>query len=155
MARSERAALAVIVLLVLVGVLIGTGVATFTYAEGTAYLSDRPEACINCHVMRESLEGWQHGPHHAVAVCNDCHVPAGAISKWISKAEHGWAHSKGFTLQDFHEPIRVKDSSRAIIEANCVRCHEPLVAGMAGGPDGQHGTNCTHCHADVGHGPLR
>ena len=54
---------------------VGLGGFTFTYAEGLSYFSDDPQACVNCHVMREVFEGWNHSSHKAVAVCNDCHIP--------------------------------------------------------------------------------
>ena len=64
-----------------VGVLIGLAGYTFQYAEGTAYLSNDPKACANCHIMREQYDGWQKGSHHAVATCNDCHTPHALIPK--------------------------------------------------------------------------
>jgi len=54
-----------------IGLLTGLGAYTFDYAEGTSYLSNDPEACINCHIMRDVDNGWQRSTHHAVAVCND------------------------------------------------------------------------------------
>jgi hypothetical protein len=66
--------------------------------------------------------GWQKSTHHAVATCNDCHVPHDLIGKYLTKAEHGYRHSKGITFQDFHEPIRITDGSMRIVQHNCVRC---------------------------------
>ena len=60
---------------ILLGVLFGSGVYTFFSAHGTSYLSNDPAVCTNCHVMRENYDGWLHGSHHAVATCNDCHLP--------------------------------------------------------------------------------
>jgi cytochrome c nitrite reductase small subunit len=60
-----------------IGLLIGIGVFTFVYARGGSYLTDKPEACVNCHVMREQYAGWVKGSHRLVAVCNDCHTPDG------------------------------------------------------------------------------
>jgi len=64
--------------------------------------------------MREQYDGWQKTTHHAVATCNDCHVPHDLIGKYMAKVEHGYRHSKGFTFQDFHEPIRSTDKDRVI-----------------------------------------
>ena len=61
----------------LAGILAGVGAYTFAYAKGGSYLLDDPQACVNCHVMREHLDGWQQSAHHAHAVCNDCHLPQG------------------------------------------------------------------------------
>ena len=158
----------------LLGVFVGSAGYTFQYAEGLSYLSDDPTACVNCHVMRENYDGWRHASHHANATCNDCHVPHGsAVRKYWVKAEHGYRHSKGFTFNDFEEPIRMKASSRAVVVENCMRCHETIAADLTasdrgpGGRGGGHGgwfggedeygvsMDCLHCHARVGHGPRR
>jgi cytochrome c nitrite reductase small subunit len=138
------------------GLLLGLGVFTFTYAEGTSYLSTRPEACANCHIMQEQYDSWTASSHTAVAGCVDCHLPHPTIPKWISKAENGWFHSVAFTLQNHPEPIRIKPRNRAIVQRNCVSCHTGIVHGML--PEtGSRGmaVNCTHCHADVGHAAWR
>jgi cytochrome c nitrite reductase small subunit len=138
---------------VLAGVLLGLAAETFDYAEGTSYLSNDPKACVNCHIMRDQFDGWQKGPHHATAVCNDCHVPHDLVGKYLVKVEHGYRHSKGFTFQDFHEPIRMTESSRRVVEFNCVRCHQEMVSHIAPGGGGDPG--CVRCHTGVGHGPTR
>ncbi|MBE7556938.1 MAG: cytochrome c nitrite reductase small subunit [Anaerolineales bacterium] len=139
-----------------IGVLLGLGGYTVYYAEGLSYLSDDPKACVNCHIMREQYDGWQKGSHHAVATCNDCHVPHELIPKYLVKAENGYWHSKGFTLQDFHEPIRIRPQNKVVLQENCVSCHEDLVSQIAthSGNDEQM-LDCVHCHASVGHGPTR
>src|SRR5688572_22035130 len=101
---------------VLAGVLLGGSAYTVHYAEGLSYLSTDPRSCVNCHIMREQYDGWQHASHHAVATCSDCHVPHDFVSKYLVKAENGFWHSKGFTLQDFHEPIRLRPVSLRILE---------------------------------------
>jgi len=47
-----RASLAMIILGVLIGVVIGVGGYTFIYAKGYSYLTNDPAACANCHVMQ-------------------------------------------------------------------------------------------------------
>jgi len=147
---------------VLLGVLLGTGAYTVNYAEGFSYLSNDPKACVNCHIMREQYDGWQKASHHAVATCNDCHVPHEFIPKYLVKAENGFWHSKGFTLQDFPEPIRLRPVSSRILQANCLHCHRELVNDILRhvptgehGPTGNEKTDCVHCHSAVGHGPQR
>ena len=108
---------------VLLGVLIGAGSYTAIRADATSYLSNDPTACINCHIMQDQYDGWLKASHHAVATCNDCHVPHHGLAKWYVKAENGYHHSKAFTLENFHEPIRMRDESRAIVNANCIECH--------------------------------
>lgn len=140
----------------LVGVLVGLGVYTFRYAEGLSYFSTDPRACVNCHVMRDAYDSWQKASHHAAAVCVECHLPTGFAAKYLAKAENGFWHSKGFTLQDFHEPIRIKPENRMILQANCVRCHADLVSEIAApGEREAAAVRCVTCHAQVGHGPAR
>lgn len=49
-----------------IGIAVGVGAYTFTYAKGAAYLHDDPAACANCHVMTEQYDGWRHGSHRSV-----------------------------------------------------------------------------------------
>jgi cytochrome c nitrite reductase small subunit len=149
----------------LLGVLLGSGGYVAYYAEGLSYLSNDPKACVNCHIMREQYDGWQKASHHGVATCNDCHMPQGFVAKYWTKAENGFWHSKGFTLQDFHEPIRIRPGNSLIVQDNCVRCHGELVSEITG--LGRHAaaaediqavgeaSYCVRCHENVGHGPRR
>jgi cytochrome c nitrite reductase small subunit len=138
------------------GVLLGLGGYTFWYAEGASYFSSDPRACVNCHIMREHYESWQLASHHAAAKCVDCHLPHDFIPKYIAKAENGFWHSKGFTLQDFPEPIRIKPKNAAILQANCIGCHKELVNDLVHHGAFKDGSNnCVRCHVSVGHGPPR
>ena len=151
-----KVSVSAVVLCVLTGVLRGAGTYTVRYAEGLSYLSTNPAACINCHIMREQFDGWQHASHHAVAVCTDCHLPHATIPKYLIKAENGFWHSKGFTLQDFQEPIRLRSMSLKVVEKNCIHCHYDLVGDILGHDSaGAQTPSCVHCHASVGHGPQR
>ncbi len=144
-----------VVLAVLLGLLAGTGAYTFKYAKGLSYLSADPKACVNCHIMTPQYDSWQKSSHHAAATCVDCHLPHDFVGKYIAKAENGWHHSKGFTMQDFQEPIMIKEKNSQILQRNCVECHEDMVQDMfrqdITNPDA---VSCVHCHASVGHGGL-
>src|SRR5262245_14163155 len=107
----------------LVGVTLGLGGFTFWYGEGLSYFSSDPKGCANCHVMNDHYDSWQKASHHTVATCNDCHVPHDFVGKWVSKGVNGFWHSKGFTLMDFHDPIRIKPHNAAVLQANCIGCH--------------------------------
>src|SRR5215212_9349194 len=96
-----------------IGMTVGLGAYTFVYAKGGSYLGNDPNACANCHIMREHLDGWYKSSHHSVATCNDCHTPASFVPKYLTKAEHGFFHSPAFTTGEFHDPIQIKDRSRA------------------------------------------
>lgn len=142
-----------VALAVSVGVLAGLGGFTFRYAEGLSYFSTDPAACANCHIMRPQCDAWQKASHHTAATCVDCHLPQAFFPKYMAKASNGWHHSKGFTLQDFAEPIEIKPGNSAILQENCLRCHGDTVHQMVEGARTDHdAVLCVHCHATVGHG---
>ena len=76
--------------------------------------------------------------------------------KYMAKASNGYHHSKGFTFQDFHEPIMIKPGNSQLLQNNCVRCHGEFVHGIVKDkPLAQDGMSCVHCHRNSGHGPIR
>jgi len=142
-----------IVASVFLGFIAGLAGYTFYYAKGTSYLSNRPEACTNCHVMQAEYDGWVKSNHHTVSTCNDCHMPSGFFSKYITKMLNGYHHSTAFTLMNFHEPIQIKEKNKDIVLNNCVRCHQDLTHDIKGlsAHQGKNTLDCLHCHAEVGH----
>jgi cytochrome c nitrite reductase small subunit len=83
----------------------------------------------------------------------DCHLPQGLASKYIAKAENGYHHSKGFTLQDFHEPIMIKPRNASILQASCLRCHGDFAHDIIqGSKTREDAVQCVHCHRGAGHG---
>ena len=151
--RSSSHVRPVLVALVAVGLVAGLGLTTFGYAEGLSYFSSDPAACKNCHIMNDEFATWTKSSHHAAARCVDCHLPAALVPKLVAKASNGWYHSKGFTLEDFHEPIQIKPGNARILQENCLRCHGDLVHDVVGATDGDREVKCVHCHSHVGHGP--
>ena len=105
--------------------------------------------------MTPQYDSWQKSSHHTAATCVDCHLPHTSFAKYMVKAENGYHHSKGFTLQDFHEPIMIKEKNSRMLQHNCVACHEDMVHELfrrdITNPDA---VSCIHCHASAGHGPL-
>ncbi len=150
----KRVTFKVLLLLALLfGGIVGLGVYTFAYAEGTSYLSDDPKACVNCHIMRDVYDAWNRGPHHAVATCNDCHIPHTFPEKYLVKAINGFNHSRAFTFQDFPEPIRITGFNRQVTLNNCLACHDDFVSSI--NHIGQvEPEDCLRCHATVGHDQI-
>ena len=135
----------------LLGGIVGLGAYTFAFAEGASYLSDDPASCVNCHVMRDVYDGWNHGSHKAVATCNDCHTPhSSTIAKYAVKGLNGVRHSAAFTLGNFPEPIHITSLNRNVAMGNCLYCHEAITAEMNHASSDEP-TDCLHCHARVGH----
>jgi len=138
------------------GALLGLGLFTFVYAEGFSYFTTDPKACANCHVMNDQYDSWVKSSHHIVATCADCHLPHTLVEKFVAKAVNGYHHSKGFTFQDFHEPILIKPHNSRILQEACLHCHGDFVHDVvAGSTTDQNAVRCVHCHASVGHGPSR
>jgi cytochrome c nitrite reductase small subunit len=152
--RERRSAPAALIAAgVVAGLVLGVGAFTFRYAEGLSYFSTEPRACANCHVMNDEYASWSRGPHHQAARCVDCHLPSDFVGKYLAKASNGYHHSKGFTFEDFHEPIQIKPHNAAILQANCLRCHGDFVhAIVSGSRADRDAVRCAHCHRGVGHG---
>ncbi len=141
----------VLALVGVLGVLIGLSVFTFGYARGASYFSDDPQTCMNCHVMREQFEGWNHSSHQRVATCNDCHTPHdNIVSKWFVKGLNGFNHSVAFTTGNFHDPISIRQFNADVVQHNCIACHETTVSQILGTHAGE-ALPCVSCHAAVGH----
>ena len=140
-----------LVLAVAVGIAAGLGAFTFVYAKGFSYLTDDPAACANCHVMQSHFDRWLKSSHRAVAVCNDCHTPAGLPAKYLTKALNGYHHSYAFTTGRFPDPIRITERNRKVAEGACRKCHEEMVDAIFGTFGEEQAPSCNRCHPDVGH----
>lgn len=140
-----------LVLAVLLGILGGVGAFTFGYGDGAAYLSNDPEACQNCHIMEGHFDSWLKSSHQRVAVCNDCHLPHNVVGKWVTKADNGFFHSLAFTLENFHEPIRIKARNRQVTQNACIHCHREFVHQMLPVEPSESMQYCVKCHAEAGH----
>lgn len=150
----------------LVGVAIGMALVLARIANATSYLSDEPQACINCHVMTDAYASWQRGSHGRVAVCNDCHVPHDNIAaKYVFKSQDGLKHSYVFTKGDAPQVLGLSAGAVPVVQANCVRCHGRQVSAIrdqgSGGspltPDTRMlplERRCWDCHQGV-HGKTR
>lgn len=142
---------AALALAVLLGLSVGVGAFTFGYGQGASYLVDDPAACANCHVMDGHYDSWQKSSHARVATCNGCHLPHHPVGKWVVKADNGFFHSLAFTLDNFHEPIRIKPRNRRVTQNACLDCHGELVHALRPPDDKSRTQLCIHCHRDVGH----
>lgn len=139
-------------LALVIGAVVGLGSYTFVYAGGHAYLSSDPRVCLNCHVMRDQYDGWTKSSHHAVATCNDCHMPHALLPKLATKAANGFFHSLAFTTGNYPDPIRIKGWNREIAERSCRTCHGDIVHQMdTVTRAGDDAASCVRCHGSVGH----
>ncbi len=136
---------------------IGLGGFTFDRAKGFSYLSDAPSTCVNCHVMRDQYESWNHSSHRNWATCNDCHLPQAFVNKWFTKAYSGLSHAVKFTTGDFPEPIVIGGRMKRIALENCVDCHRAVLAPILINAKSHlpEDLDCTACHGNVGHPGMK
>lgn len=140
---------------ILLGLALGSAVGlsafTFIYARGYSYATNDPNACANCHVMKDHYDAWTRSSHHAVAVCNDCHTPHDLPGKYLVKALNGLHHSTAFTTGNYPDVLRITPRNAAVTERACRHCHQDMVDAVD-----HHGRlgddlSCTRCHSTVGH----
>lgn len=138
------------------GVSAGMGLFVFHISRAASYLSDRPETCMNCHVMTTQYVTWQHSSHARVATCNDCHVPHDSFArKYAFKARDGLWHATVFTMRWEPQVIRLSQGAIPVVEENCRRCHAKVIEDVAVSAHGSGDLRCWQCHREVPHGSVR
>ena len=119
--------------------------------DAPAYAGDAPETCNNCHVMHEQYENWYHGGHQRSAKCSDCHLPHDSTMEYyVEKSRQGMKDTWAFTSGRIPVSIRASEQSRAIIQENCIRCHEPAVSELISGAP-PYVRPCWECHRHTAH----
>jgi len=137
--------------IVLISVCAGIGGYAFVYAKGYSYLTDDPQACLNCHAMTDHFNGWVRSSHHIGAVCNNCHAPHSFIGKYYTKGLNGFWHSFYFTSGNFPDVIQATPRNKGIAEAACRNCHSDMVDAVEMLSDESDPLECNRCHDTVGH----
>lgn len=140
--------LAVVISVVALVAVVGAGMHVTNF---TAYLSNDPTTCNNCHVMDYAYENWYHAGHEPWATCSDCHMPHAFIPKYLVKAESGFRHVTAFVFGPIPEAIRAREASRRVVHENCIECHRDTVEEIVAGPQPLD-RYCFDCHRRAGHG---
>ncbi|MFW5878171.1 MAG: cytochrome c nitrite reductase small subunit [bacterium] len=147
--------------IIISAILLGVLIFTIYISKAFSYLSDDPEACINCHIMAPQYATWSHSSHREYTNCNDCHVPHNNfINKYYFKAKDGLRHATIFTLRNEPQVIFIKDEGREVVHDNCIRCHEQLIRDdrlLLKTVDFHHfrtDRKCWDCHREVPHGRV-
>ena len=147
---------------VLMGAIVGLGFYLLRLSNAASYLSDDPQACVNCHIMTPQYITWNRSSHREVAHCNDCHVPHDNVfNKYFFKAKDGLYHATIFTLRAEPEVIRARAASVAVIQENCARCHLDQVTDarlfdqVEAHRHVRTSRTCWECHREVPHGKVR
>ena len=148
---------------VLLAVAIFTGLSLYSFyiSDAASYLTDKPEACVNCHIMAPQYATWYHSSHREKTHCNDCHVPHNNfLNKYYFKAKDGLRHATMFTLRLEPEVIFIKEAGREVVHDNCVRCHSGLLTDskMLAYNKSTHNyrmdRKCRDCHRETPHGRV-
>ena len=146
-----------LIIFLIFGVIIGSGVYTFINARGFSYLSSDSEACNNCHVMNEVYADYNKSAHKAFAQCGDCHLPHSFLRKWIGKAQSGLGHMMAFTFdKNLPTHFEASNNTKKWVQENCIRCHQNYVGNILDSTlrdyhDRDTKVSCVSCHQDVGH----
>ncbi len=148
---------------VTLGVLAGLGMLILRISNATAYLSNDPQACINCHVMTTQYISWQKSSHARFATCADCHVPQdNFIRTYMFKASDGLRHAYMFTFRLEPQVIQIKDAGTNVVQENCIRCHANQLHRTAAinfitvsMREAGEGKFCWECHRETPHGVVR
>lgn len=147
--------------IIIFGAMLGLFGFAFYTSNASSYLSDKPETCVNCHIMAPEYATWGHSSHREVATCNDCHVPHNnEINKWFFKAKDGMRHAYVFTTRSEPQTIFIKEAGIEVVQNNCVRCHNELVTNSKLLVQTQVFNNhfedrlCWECHREVPHGRV-
>ncbi|HRE40124.1 MAG TPA: cytochrome c nitrite reductase small subunit [Ignavibacteria bacterium] len=142
--------------IVICGVFTGTVFFILYIGNATSYISDKPETCINCHVMYPQYASWRVSSHSKVATCNDCHVPQdNIIKKYAFKASDGARHSFMFTFRLEPQVIKIKQAGINVVQDNCIRCHNNLINHTMYVKDERDEERlCWSCHQETPHGSV-
>lgn len=146
---------------ILVGAMVGLGLYLAKLAEITSYMSDDPQACVNCHVMTSEYNSWMHSSHREWASCNDCHVPQNnPLVGYYFKAVDGLYHSYVFTTRQEPQVITMREPSQEVVQNNCIRCHvQQVTQAKYDGWLDNHTENrtdrqCWSCHREIPHSRI-
>jgi cytochrome c nitrite reductase small subunit len=125
----------------------------FTYVtDAPAYAGTAPETCANCHVIDAQYESWYRGAHKNWAKCTDCHLPHDNLAVFYAeKGRQGMNDAYAFISGDFPPVFRTNEKSNAIIQKNCIHCHEDTVETMLAGAQ-PFDRKCWDCHRNIAHG---
>lgn len=147
--------------IIITGIFTGLALYSFYISNALSYLGDKPETCINCHIMAPQYSTWNHSSHREKTNCNDCHVPQNNIfSKYYFKAKDGLRHATIFTLRKEPQVIFIKEAGKKAVQKNCIRCHSDLITDSRLALYNEmtninrRNRNCMECHRETPHGRV-
>jgi cytochrome c nitrite reductase small subunit len=128
-------------------------VAFLFVTDAPAYAGTASATCANCHVMDSMYENYYHAGHHTSTVCAECHLPhENMVVYYYEKGRQGMHDVYVFGTGTAPQVINISDHSKAIVQHNCIRCHESTVESVMVGVQ-PFERDCWECHRTVAHGP--
>lgn len=147
--------------IIILGIFTGLGIFTIYLSKAPSYLSDKPETCMNCHIMGPQYASWNHSSHRQYTTCMDCHVPHNnVVNKYYFKAKDGMRHSSMFALRLEPQVIFIKEAGKKVVHDNCIRCHSNLLTDDKMNQQSamftalREGRSCVECHRYTPHGRV-
>jgi cytochrome c nitrite reductase small subunit len=147
--------------LLILAIISGLGFYAFYISNAPSYLGDKPETCVNCHIMAPQYATWYHSSHQKNTNCNDCHVPHNNVfNKYFFKAKDGLRHATIFTLRKEPQVIFIKEAGREVVHDNCIRCHSEMLTDsklLAYNMETHRfrmSRKCWDCHRETPHGRV-
>ncbi|NLC77981.1 MAG: cytochrome c nitrite reductase small subunit [Clostridia bacterium] len=135
-----------------VGLLVVLCFAVLISVEGVHSATKDPSFCVSCHVMEPVYGTWSHSAHREVAGCNDCHTDnTNYFTKTYTKATAGLQHLYHNTFSDLPDRLRIHQANTALVQDNCIRCHEDVVRNLNMDPE----RRCFDCHRYTPHSNYR
>jgi len=108
--------------------------------------SESPDFCASCHVMEAQFEAWFHQGAHKRIRCVDCHLPNDNLAgHYVWKSIDGLKDVVVFHSGHVPDDIRISEHGRAVVQANCIRCHATAVEMI------NQERSCFDCHRRVMH----
>lgn len=148
MTHLQKLALAIVC-----GAVFGLGAFLPLATEAHTYLSERPETCINCHIMRPFYISQQRSSHRD-ASCPECHIPHDNIFKYFAyKSRDGLWDAYVFTTFQDDYIIRLHEGSKRTVRDNCLRCHDRAMSYISLFDKSER--FCGDCHRQVVHSRQR
>jgi len=147
--------------IIILGIFSGLALFVFDLSKAPSYLSDKPETCVNCHIMAPQYATWNHSSHRQYATCIDCHVPYNNMAnKYYFKGKDGLRHSSMFALRLEPQVIFIKKAGKEVVHNNCIRCHQFLLTDEKMKQQSEmftqirNGRSCVECHRETPHGRV-
>jgi cytochrome c nitrite reductase small subunit len=131
-------------LLILAGLLLG--VLVYGGFAFSMKATDQARFCGNCHSMHEFVRTHQMSGH-AKQSCNECHLPAGGIGRYVYKAKSGTGDVMITAFGTLADVIHATEDTRVVVNDNCKRCHAMTIINVA--MDAK--PFCTDCHRNTPH----